>query len=101
MLTDTTNYVTVGNLPHGESPGGAGSVWMEREYGTMVVGTCLHDLRPDFDLPRSAFLRGGRGFSCATFTLFDPDGTAMGYARLSIREMFLQMECPHAPIGME
>jgi transcriptional regulator of acetoin/glycerol metabolism len=85
MLTDS-DYVTVGNLPHGSVAPQAGSMWMERETGTNGVGTCLHDLRPTSIYLDQHFFAGDVDFSCATFPLFDPDGRPWGTLDLSIRD---------------
>jgi sigma-54 dependent transcriptional regulator, acetoin dehydrogenase operon transcriptional activator AcoR len=85
MLTDS-DYVTVGNLPHGSVAPQAGSIWMERQTGTNGVGTCLHDLRPTSIYLDQHFFAGDVDFSCATFPLFDPDGRPWGTLDLSIRD---------------
>ena len=85
MLTDS-DYVTVGNLPHGGAAPQAGSIWMEKETGTNGVGTCLHDLRPTSIYLDQHFFAGDVDFSCATFPLFDPEGRPWGTLDLSIRD---------------
>jgi sigma-54 dependent transcriptional regulator, acetoin dehydrogenase operon transcriptional activator AcoR len=85
MLTDS-DYVTVGNLPHGSVAPQAGSVWREKESGTNGVGTCLHDLRPTSIYLDQHFFAEDVDFSCATFPLFDPDGRPWGTLDLSIRD---------------
>ena len=85
MLTDS-DYVTVGNLPHGGVAPQAGSIWMEKETGTNGVGTCLHDLRPTSIYLDQHFFVGDVDFSCATFPLFDPEGRPWGTLDLSIRD---------------
>ena len=85
MLTDS-DYVTVGNLPHGSVAPQAGSVWMERESGTNGVGTCLHDLRPTSIYLDQHFFAGDVDFSCVTFPLFDLDARPWGTLDLSIRD---------------